>query len=92
MINIFKNGTITNTGPDNEWLQKHITLGSFGAPETYTVEFFDDTAQKEQEQVNAEALAYLAQTDWVVTRAMERGEPLTEEFKSEREAARARIV
>lgn len=58
----------------------------------YTVEIVDDSAQKAQEATNAEAKAFLAATDWLVIRAMERGEPLSAEFKAERDAARARIV
>lgn len=46
----------------------------------------------ERERINAEALAFLDSTDWMVVRAMERGEELSPEFKAEREAARARIV
>ena len=58
----------------------------------YVVEILDISAQLEQEAINAEALAFLASTDWMVTRAMERGEELSAEFKAEREEARARIV
>jgi hypothetical protein len=153
MIRIIKNGEVTNAGPDQEWLDKHIAMGTFGSapiysseqvlvtPEVrgpvdelisvatyneygeeidpamyitnpdglisaavyetvtslvyagdYTVEIVDDSAQKAQEAVNSEALSFLAQTDWLVIRAMERGEELSSEFKAERDAARARIV
>jgi hypothetical protein len=46
----------------------------------------------EQEKINAEAQAFLDATDWMVVRAMERGEELSPEFKAERQAARDRIV
>lgn len=58
----------------------------------YSVEIIDVADQHRQDLANEEAKAYLAATDWMVTRAMERGEPLSTEFKAEREAARARIV
>ena len=58
----------------------------------YEVEITDISAQLEQEKINAEALAYLAATDYIVTRAVERGEELSPEFKAERQAARDRIV
>lgn len=61
-------------------------------PGSYEVEILDISAQLEQAQINAEALAFLASTDWMVTRAVERGEELSSEFKAERQAARQRIV
>jgi len=59
---------------------------------SYEVVITDETAKLEQEKINTEALAFLAATDCMVLRAMERGEELSEEFKQERDAARARIV
>ena len=58
----------------------------------YTIEIEDITAKVEQEKINAEALAYLASTDWMVVRFAENGTPYPEEIKAERAAARARIV
>jgi hypothetical protein len=58
----------------------------------YTIEIEDITAKVEQEKINAEALAYLASTDWMVVRFAENGTPYPEEVKAERAAARARIV
>jgi hypothetical protein len=58
----------------------------------YEVEVLDITSQLEQEKINTEALAFLAATDWMVIRAMERGENLSAELKAERQAARDRIV
>jgi len=58
----------------------------------YTVEILDITAQVEQERINAEALAYLASTDWLVIREIDAGVPCPAEVKAERAAARARIV
>jgi len=52
----------------------------------------DVTSQKEQEAINAAALKYLEETDWIVIRASERGEELSSEFKAQREAARVSIV
>lgn len=61
-------------------------------PASYEVEILDITSQLEQQAINAEALAFLAATDYIVIRAAERGEELSPEFKAERQAARDRIV
>jgi hypothetical protein len=58
----------------------------------YEISIEDITAQVEQEKTNAEALAYLASTDWLVIREMDAGIPCPAEIKAERAAARARIV
>jgi hypothetical protein len=58
----------------------------------YTVEIEDITAQVAQEAINAEALAYLASTDWLVIREVDAGTPCPADIKAERAAARARIV
>jgi len=58
----------------------------------YEVEILDISAKLEQEKINAEAQAFLDATDWMVIRAMEKGEELSPEFKAERQAARDRIV
>jgi hypothetical protein len=60
--------------------------------EGYTVEMLDVSAQLEQEATNAAAKAYLASTDYIVVRAMERGEELSAEFKTQRQIARDSIV
>jgi hypothetical protein len=39
----------------------------------------------------AEAEAYLAGTDWMVLRAAETGQPLTDAFRKARAAARAKL-
>lgn len=49
-------------------------------------------AKQNQAQINAQAQAFLAATDYIVVRAAERGEQLSPEFKAERQAARDRIV
>ena len=58
----------------------------------YTIEITDITAQVEQEKINAEALAYLASTDWMVIREMDSGLPCPADVKIARAAARAKIV
>jgi predicted GIY-YIG superfamily endonuclease len=49
-------------------------------------------ARKKQEAINAEALAYLASTDWLIIREVDAGVPCPAEIKAERASARARIV
>jgi len=58
----------------------------------YEISIEDITAQVEQEKINAEALAYLAATDFYTIREADAGTPCPAEIKAERAAARARIV
>lgn len=58
----------------------------------YTVEIEDISAQVAQQEINAEALAYLASTDWLIIREVDAGVPCPAEIKAERAAARARVV
>jgi len=62
------------------------------SPATYLVEITDITAQLAAEAESVAALAYLAATDYIVIRAMERGEALSAEFKAERDAARLKVL
>ena len=61
-------------------------------PAEYTISIEDITAQVAQEAVNAEALAYLASTDWLIIREVDAGTPCPAEIKAERAAARSRII
>lgn len=45
-----------------------------------------------QEQTNAQSRAYLAETDWYVSRFTENGTPIPEEVKAKRQAARDAVV
>jgi hypothetical protein len=58
----------------------------------YTVDVTDISAQVAQEAINAEALAYLASTDWLVIREVDAGVPCPVEIKTLRAEARAKIV
>jgi hypothetical protein len=58
----------------------------------YLVEIEDISAKVEQERINAEALAYLASTDWMVIREIDAGVPCPLQVKEERALARARII
>lgn len=61
-------------------------------PAEYTIEIEDITAQVAQEAINAEALAYLASTDWLIVRSIDAGTPCPEDIKQKRAEARAKIV
>ena len=50
------------------------------------------TPEQLQQQANAEARAYLAETDWYVIRLQETDEPVPAEILAERSAARARVI
>lgn len=56
------------------------------------VEVAAEATADEQARINAEARAYLAGTDWYVTRQQETGVPIPDAILSERAAARARVV
>lgn len=58
----------------------------------YTISIEDITAQVAQEAINAEALAYLASTDWLIIREVDAGVPCPEDIKQKRAEARAKIV
>lgn len=45
-----------------------------------------------QENINAEARAYLANTDWYVTRMHETGQPVPDDIATARQAARNRVI
>lgn len=78
---------------DGSVLQEAVTeMQEVQLPGSYEVIIEDISAQIAQQAINAEALAFLAATDWKVVRAMERGEELSPEFKAERQAARDRII
>ncbi len=68
-------------------MQKYVKLKS-----EYTVEIEDITAQVAQEAINAEALAYLASTDWLVIREVDAGVPCPADIKTLRAEARAKVV
>lgn len=58
----------------------------------HSVEFLDVSAQLAQEAVNAAALKYLADTDWMVIRESEGGVACPQGIKDLRAAARLSIV
>ena len=58
----------------------------------YSVEIEDISAKVKQDKDNAEALAYLAETDWMVIREVDAGIPCPIDVKAKRAEARAKIV
>jgi hypothetical protein len=58
----------------------------------YTIEILDISDQVEQEKQNAEALAYLASTDWLIIREIDAGVPCPVDVKAKRAEARSKIV
>jgi hypothetical protein len=61
-------------------------------PAEFTIEIEDISAQVEQQNINAESLKYLADTDWYVTRFIETGVEIPSEITLARQAARQNIV
>lgn len=58
----------------------------------YEVEITDITSQLEQEKINAEALAFLAATDFYIIRELDNGVPCPADIKAKRQEARNRIT
>jgi|694.fasta_scaffold02291_13 hypothetical protein len=84
---------------DADVLEEEMRSGSEGVSQKwvklkaeYTVEIEDITAQVAQEAINAEALAYLASTDWLIIREVDAGVPCPAEIKTLRAEARAKVV
>jgi hypothetical protein len=65
---------------------RYVTLAA-----EYVIEEEDITGLREREQANAEALAYLASTDWLIIREMDEGTPCPADVKAKRAEARAKI-
>ena len=62
-------------------------------PDEYFSEAQPDPIQPDlQIEINAKALAYLAETDWYIIRQQETGESIPEEVMSRRAAARKAVV
>lgn len=95
-VSIFKNKNLTNQGHFDSlevaegWVSTHEAMGSFG--ENYEVVVEDITQKITQEKINAEALEYLANTDWMIIRELDCGIPCSADIKNARQAARDRIL
>jgi len=83
---------IAQTQGTDEELAVWLAGDSFKYPEGYWVEYIDVSAQVEQDKINAEALAYLASTDWMVVREVETQVPCPLGVKQLRAEARIKIV
>lgn len=78
---------------DGSVLQKAVTeMQEVHIPGNYVVEIEDKSAEIAQQAINAEALAYLAATDFYIIRELDNGVPCPADIKAERQAARNRIV
>jgi hypothetical protein len=83
---------IAQTQGTDEELAVWLAGDSFKYPEGYWVEYIDISSQVAQQKINAEALAYLASTDWMVVREVETQVPCPVEVKQLRAEARLRVV
>ena len=83
---------IAQTQGTDEQLTEWLAGDSFKYPEGYQVEYIDISAQVEQERINAEALKYLADTDWMQIRFSETGVEMPVEVKATRQIMRERII
>jgi hypothetical protein len=83
---------IAQTQGSDDQLAEWLAGDSFKYPEGYQVEYIDISAQVEQERINAEALKYLADTDWLIIREIDAAILCPSEIKTLRSEARSRIV
>lgn len=83
---------IAQTQGTDEELEIWLEGDKHKYPEGYWVEYIDISAQVEQEQINSEALAYLASTDWLIIREIDSGVICPADIKAAREQARLKIV
>lgn len=75
-----------------QWIADCVANNYWGQPDEYTIEILDITTQIEQDKINAEASAYLAETDWLVIREMDSGIVCPADIKAKRAEARLKIV
>lgn len=83
---------IAQTQGNDEEIAQWLAGDSFKYPEGYWVEYIDISSEVEQAKINAEALAYLASTDWMIVREVETQVPCPAEVKQLRAEARFKIV
>jgi len=83
---------IAQTQGSDEELAQWLAGDSFKYPQDHWVEYVDISSQVEQDKINAEALAYLASTDWMIIRETETQVPCPLEVKELRAAARLKVV
>ena len=88
----FNEEIIAQTHGTDDQLAEWLAGDSFKYPEGYQVEYIDISAQVAQDQINYEALKYLADTDWLIIREVDAEIPCPSEVKQLRVDARARIV
>jgi hypothetical protein len=83
---------IAQTQGNDEELAQWLAGDSFKYPQDHWVEYVDISLQVEQDKINAEALAYLASTDWLIVREVETQVPCPLEVKELRAEARLKVV
>lgn len=97
-VKIIRDSVVTNSAsfPSQEeaqaWLSSHEGMGTFGSPESYSIDMSDISSQVEQERINAESLKLLADTDWYCTRLIDSGTLIPQEILTARAEARTKIV
>lgn len=91
-----QDGVITNEGQFDDqatadaWAAQGTAEGWWAADAL--VHSMDMSASIAQDTVNAQALAYLASTDWYVIRFADTGVAIPDDIKTARATARAQIV
>lgn len=82
--------SIPNSEGNRHWRAYQEWLAEGNTPEPqFTQAELDKQAQ---DKINAEARAYLAETDWMLWRELDGGDPMDPAVKQARAEARARVV
>jgi hypothetical protein len=69
-----------------------VDIQEVQVPAEYSIVVEDISAQLEQEDINREAMEYLASTDWMIIREVDQGIVCPSDVRAARQAARDRIV
>jgi hypothetical protein len=75
----------------NEFVAYQTSLPN-RAPSEVTIEINNILSISQQKKINADSQAYLLETDWLVIREMDSGEPVPLNIKQARALARSKIV
>ena len=81
---------IPNAIGNTDWQAYQQWLSEGNTPEP--AETAEEIATREQQEINASAIAYLAETDWYLLRQLDGGVAMTAKMKAERAKRRLEVI
>jgi|TARA_R110000823_G_scaffold207721_1_gene338248 hypothetical protein len=81
---------IPPTEENMDWRAYQQWLSEGNTPEP--AETAEEIATREQQEINASAIAYLAETDWYLLRQLDGGVAMTAKMKAERAKRRLEVI